>query len=200
MARQGLEELIAHYTDALPYAIVPNGNGVGSGTPNGNNPSGSPLGPVRTNGNGAPGAFKVEAGLTISQLLMVQVLAPLLGSVNELFPFNFLSGVSGNQSQGTNVVNNYPGLRGDNDRDGRRGRCGAQNVARNVVTGVAVEVRADGFDVKDQDGVVHNVAIAPCTQLIANVANYRVAKGHRAVAKGWVSNDVVQAEAVTCVQ
>lgn len=201
MARQGLEELIAHYTDALPYAIVPNGNGVGSGTPNGNNPSGSPLGPVRTNGNGAPGAFKVGSWTNyLSTAYGAGVSPAFLGSVNELFPFNFLSGVSGNQSQGTNVVNNYPGLRGDNDRDGRRGRCGAQNVARNVVTGVVVEVRADGFDVRDQDGVVHNVAIAPCTQLNANVANYRVAKGHRAVAKGWVSNDVVQAEAVTCVQ
>lgn len=68
-----------------------------------------------------------------------------LGSVNELFPFNFLSGTTGNQGQDTGVINNYPGLRG-------RGRCGAANVARNVVTGVVVEVRADGFDVKDQNG------------------------------------------------
>lgn len=202
MARQGLEELIAHYTDALPYAIVPNGNGVGSGTPNGNNPSGSPLGPVRTNGNGAPGGFRVGSWTNyLSTAYGAGVSPAFLGSVNELFPFNFLSGTSGNQSQGTNVLNNYPGLRGDRDGTrGGRGRCGAQNVARNVVTGVVVEVRADGFDVRDQDGKVHNVAIAPCTQLNANVANYKVAAGHKAVVKGWVDNDVVQAEAATCVQ
>lgn len=209
MARQGLEELIAHYTDALPYSIVPNGNGVGSGTPNGNNPSGSPLGPVRNNGNGAPGAFKVGSWTNyLSTAYGAGVSPAYLGSVNQLFPFNFLSGTSGNQSQGTDVVNNYPGLRGVNGSGvnganggrGGRGRCGAQNVARNVVTGVVVEVRADGFDVRDQDGRVHNVAIAPCTQLNANVANYKVVAGDKAVAKGWVDNNVVQAEAVTCVQ
>ncbi len=160
MARQGLEELIAHYTNALPYAIVPNGNGVGSGTPNGNNPSGSPLGPVRNDGNGAPGAFKVGSWTNyLSTAYGAGVSPAFLGSVNELFPFNFLSGTSGNQSQGTNVSNNYPALRGADGANGR-GRCGAQNVARNVVTGVVVEVRADGFDVRDQDGKVHNVAIA----------------------------------------
>ena len=61
MARLGLEELIALYTDALPYAIVPNGNGVGAGTPTGNNPSGSPLGPVNTSGNGAFGSFTIPS-------------------------------------------------------------------------------------------------------------------------------------------
>lgn len=49
------------YTNALPYAIVPNGNGTGAGSPTGNNPSGSPLGPINTNGNGASGSFTVSS-------------------------------------------------------------------------------------------------------------------------------------------
>lgn len=44
LAKLALDELVAHYSDALPYAIVPNGNGVNPGTPYGNNPSGSALG------------------------------------------------------------------------------------------------------------------------------------------------------------
>lgn len=44
------------YSDALPYAIVPNGNSASQGgTPSGNNPSGSPLGPINNSGNGAQG-------------------------------------------------------------------------------------------------------------------------------------------------
>lgn len=47
LARLALEEVIAYYSDALPYSIVPNGNGrTDAGTPSGNNPSGSPLGPI----------------------------------------------------------------------------------------------------------------------------------------------------------
>lgn len=167
MARQGLEELIAKYTNALPYSIVPNGNGNGAGTPAGNNAAGSALGPVRNDGNGAPGAFRVNNWTNyLSTAYGAGVSPAFLGSVNELFPFNFLSGVSGNQASNTNVLNNYPGLRGR--------RCGAANVARNVVTGVVVEVRADGFDVRDQQGQVHNVAVAPCTQLNANVPNFKL--------------------------
>jgi len=62
LARLGLEEFISHYSDALPYAIVPNGNlSTNPGTPYGNNPSGSPLGPINQNGNGAPGSFRVNS-------------------------------------------------------------------------------------------------------------------------------------------
>lgn len=46
LAKLALDELIAHYSNALPYAIVPNGNGVGAGTPYGNNAAGSALGPA----------------------------------------------------------------------------------------------------------------------------------------------------------
>ena len=45
LARLALEEIITKYSDALPYSIVPNGNGVGVGVPAGNNAIGSGLGP-----------------------------------------------------------------------------------------------------------------------------------------------------------
>lgn len=46
LAKLALDELVAHYSNALPYAIVPNGNGVGAGTPYGNNAAGAALGPA----------------------------------------------------------------------------------------------------------------------------------------------------------
>lgn len=44
LARLALEELIAKYSDALPYTIIPNGNGENTGFPLGNNAIGSALG------------------------------------------------------------------------------------------------------------------------------------------------------------
>jgi hypothetical protein len=47
LARLALEELIAKYSDALPYTIIPNGNGENTGFPLGNNAIGSALGSTR---------------------------------------------------------------------------------------------------------------------------------------------------------
>jgi len=78
-----LNEFVYSRTDALPYAIVPNGLGNNPGTPNGNNPSGSPLGPVRTNGNGAPGSFRISNWSNyLSTAYGAGVSPALIGSVN----------------------------------------------------------------------------------------------------------------------
>lgn len=132
MARLGLEELIQKYSDALPYAIVPNGNGqTNAGTPYGNNPSGSPLGPIRTDGNGAPGSFTVNSWTNyLSSAYGAGVNPAFPGSVTRLFPFNFLSGVSGNQSSGTQVNNNYGNLR-PNGAGGAGGVNGGANGGMN---------------------------------------------------------------------
>lgn len=47
LADIAVEEIISSSTSALPFSIVPNGNGfTNPGAPFGNNPAGSPLGPV----------------------------------------------------------------------------------------------------------------------------------------------------------
>lgn len=97
LARLALEETIAYYTDALPYAIVPNGNGqTDAGKPYGNNPSGSPLGPIKNDGNGAAGSFQVNWTHYLSQAYGSGVNPAFTGSVTTLYPFNFGSSVSGN--------------------------------------------------------------------------------------------------------
>lgn len=109
------------------------------------------------------------------------------GSVNELYPFNFLSTVNGN-----NVNNAYHGIRGERE-DARgdvrgdvrgAGGCGGQGVGARVTTGTVVSVRSNSFDVKQQDGQVFTVNVAPCTQLNANRADYIMETGHQAVVKG----------------
>lgn len=130
---------------------MPNSNLANNpGTPNGNNPSGSPLGQINTNGNGAPGSFKINNWVNyLSTAYGAGINPAIIGSVNELFPFNFLSGVSGNMSQGTDVLNAYGDLNAQNNA-GRKGGCGKnkEGAAQMVVSGVVTEVRADSFDVK----------------------------------------------------
>ena len=47
MADLAVEEIISSSTSALPFSIVPSGQGqTDAGNPRGNNPSGSALGPV----------------------------------------------------------------------------------------------------------------------------------------------------------
>ena len=110
LARLAVDELIAKYTSALPYAIVPHGDGSGAGTPHGNNPSGSALGPIKTNGDGAPGSFKVTSwDHYLSQAFGSGVHPSFIGSVTELYPFNFHSEVDGH------MVTNKAHLRGQGE-------------------------------------------------------------------------------------
>lgn len=197
LARSALDEFVARYSKALPYAIVPNGNGVGAGTPLGNNPAGSALGPIRTGGNGAPGSFKVSSWNNyLSSAYGAGVSPAVIGSVTELFPFNFLSTTSGNQSANTGVLNAYQGLAG-----GCFGKYAGQG--ERVTTGVVVAVRATGFDLKDKEGQVRTVNVAPCTKLNANKPDYILETGHTAVAKGYEVQGAtwtIDASQVTCVQ
>lgn len=116
------------------------------------------------------------------------------GSVTELFPFNFLSTVSGNVAQGTNILNGYGNIRGQTGQTGQAGQggqttitgggCGGNNLNQKVATGVVVEVREDSFDIRADDGQIYGIKVAPCTRLNANIANYKMKKGHQAVVKG----------------
>ena len=146
LARLALEELIAKYSDALPYSIVPNGNGkTFAGTPYGNNPSGSPLGPVATDGNGAPGAFFIKDWTHyLSEAFGAGINPAYPGSVTELFPFNFLSEARANE-----VRNNYGQLRGG---------CGGAGPIK-AFSGTVRAIREGNFDVEVKSGEKYTVAV-----------------------------------------
>ena len=89
LAKLALDEIVARYSNALPYAIVPNGNGAGAGSPSGNNPSGSPLGSA-TRGTGA---FPVANwGSYLSSAFGAGINPAFDGNVNALYPFAFTVG------------------------------------------------------------------------------------------------------------
>lgn len=179
---------------------MPNGNDqTNIGTPYGNNPSGSPLGPIKNGGNGAPGSFKINSWTNyLSSAYGAGVNPAFVGSVNELYPFNFLSSVSGNLSQNTNVVNNYGDQNGQNGQGCNRSSYMNQKVA----TGVVVEVRPDSFDIRANDGQIYSIKVAPCTKLNANKPEFKLKKGHQAVIKGITnvsSLKEIQGDQITCL-
>ena len=148
LARLAVDELIAKYTSALPYVIVPNGNGMTDpGVPYGNNPSGSPLGPLKTDGNGAPGSFKIKNWTHyLSEAFGAGIHPSFIGSVTELYPFNFFSEVDGH------MVTNKAHLRGEDNCDEASGNI--------VTSGKVVSVGRDSFKVKlDNTGQVFKIRV-----------------------------------------
>lgn len=91
LARLALEEIIAHFSNALPYAIVPIGDGAtDAGIPAGNNPSGSPLGP--TDDQITEPSFPITSWVHyLSQAFGDGVHPKYTGIVNRLYGFEYLS-------------------------------------------------------------------------------------------------------------
>ncbi len=174
----------------LPYEIVPNGNGnTFAGTPIGNNPSGSPLGPVYQGGDGAPGTFTgINWVNYLSQAYGAGISPAFRGSVTNLFPFSFSSVVSGNT-----VYNNIRGAAGSSGSGsgsgsasgGCSGNSGSStNLPLVSRTGVVVAVRDTSFDLKLEDGSIVTVNVGPCSSLNSNKENYKIVSGDIALVKG----------------
>lgn len=202
MARLSLEELIAHYSDALPYAIVPNANlGTNPGTPYGNNPSGSPLGYIKTNGNGSPGSFKINSWVNyLSSAYGSGINPSFIGSVTELFPFNFLSSVNGN-----NVVNgNMRATYADNgNKYSENVNCsGKDSTDQQVATGSITSITDEGFELQTGDGRSLKIRVSPCTKLNSNKAGYKMRYGDQAIVRGYVherDKKAVESVQITCL-
>lgn len=172
---------------------MPNGNGEGSGNPFGNNPSGSALGPINNNGDGAPGSFEVKDFTHYLSMAFGAGVSPSHPySVTKLFPFNFLSKVEGNTITNGN-------LRGDEQSGIESGVCGGYGPVR-VATGEVISMEQDSFKVRLGTGEVLTIDVAPCTQMNANVANYSMQQGDEAIFKG-VQRGINQMNAsqVTCL-
>ena len=181
LARLALEELIAHYSDALPYAIVPNGNGrTNAGTPAGNNPSGSALGPAAST-HQASGSFRINDWTHyLSQAFGSGIHPAYAGEVNTAYPF-------------TASTNGYTGLRTEN------GVCGGNGPIRSA-TGTIESVGNGSFQLRQADGSLMQVNISPCTQTTSNQANYHMTAGNIAVVKGVQrGSNMVQAQNIMCL-
>lgn len=94
LADTAVSEIIASSTAALPFSIVPNGNGqTPAGSPAGNNPSGSPLGSVPDRNQIVPGSPVVVGDLNtyLSQAYGAGVDPSRPSTVTTLFPLSSLT-------------------------------------------------------------------------------------------------------------
>lgn len=158
LARLALEELIAKYSDALPYSIVPNGNGLTNpGNPFGNNPSGSALGAVND------GFYISDFTHYLSNAFGAGVHPAYSGAINHLYPF----------SLGGAII-----------RQGLRGGCGTGYGPLKAISGRIVVAGDDSFDVRVSGGDTYKVKVASCTKLSSNTKGYRLAVGDEAIVKG----------------
>lgn len=221
LARLANEELIASYTNGLPYAVIPNGNGAtNAGTPRGNNPSGSPLGPVPQGGDGAPGSFVISSWTNyLSQAYGASVNPAFRGSVTALYPFTFSSIVRGNsvtnlRGDGSGSGNGNGGWNGGSGSGSGNGNgngvwtggCSGATGTGGIIlpsvstTGTITSVRDTSFDLRLNDGSVVTVNVAPCTTLNSNKQNYQITSGDVAVVKAiQQSSSVYGGQSVTCL-
>lgn len=102
------------------------------------------------------------------------------------------------------------GARGNGANGGQGGfggGCGGSgNLSQFVTTGTVISVGANSFDVRNQNGEVITVRVAPCTALNANKANYSMQVGHEAIIKAWAAASTggsrpkaVEGNQITCL-
>ena len=186
LADIAVQEIISFSTNALPFSIVPNGQGkTPVGTPVGNNPAGNALGPVAIRNQIVAGSPVVVGDLSnyLSSAYGAGVDPARAGTVTTMFPLSTLtlSAVSGASESG---VFNPDGtfIPGSVTQGGQYGggsissylsnfTCG-QNSG-NVVTGQGriMGVQPGMIRVQQSNGENVNLHVSQCSNLSANVAN-----------------------------
>lgn len=161
LAKLALDELVAHYSNALPYAIVPNGNGIGAGTPIGNNPAGAALGPA------TQGTDRIQ----ISN--WTQYLSNAFGrGINPAFDgnINYLYTFQATTQTGVRTTQNV---------------CDQSGPVR-AVTGTITGVQNNAVTA-NVNGQSMRISYGDCTTLASNQPNYQFQVGDQIVAKGVIA-------------
>lgn len=152
LAKLALDEIIQRYSNALPYAIVPNGNGQGAGFPYGNNPAGAALGPATSGTN--------KISITnwsnyLSSAFGSGINPAYDGNINALYPFEFTFG-NGVQPNG-NI-------------------CSGSGPSRSM-TGTVTSIGDSYFTMQTHQGQATRVNVGSCSQLSSNQPNYDLQPG-----------------------
>ena len=152
-------------SDALPYAVIPNGNGLTpAGTPAGNNPDGSPLGPVATTrGSGFSSTRTGSLTHYLSGAYRTGADPTRPHTVNDQFPFTIFN------------INN-----------GADFSCNTGRPSESI-EGEIQRVFGNSFSVKTNDGKYYTVQIGSCSNLSANRQNYQPARGDHISLQGYSS-------------
>lgn len=159
LAKLALDELVSMYSDALPYAIVPNGNGAGAGAPYGNNPSGSPLGPAT---RGAERIAISNWNSYLSNAFGNGINPAFDQNINALYPFSF---TFGNGVQPSSSI------------------CSGSGASRSL-TGTVTNVGDNYFMMETGQGQNRRVNVGSCSQLSSNQPNYDMVPGSQVIVRG----------------
>lgn len=192
-----MQELLRERSSALPYSVVPNGNGqINAGTPTGNNPRGSPLGPLAINNNqNSNNPFPQDANkidsfnnyLSSAYAQGVDPAAP--SSVTRNFPFTIYRS-SLNPSTQLRLANQAPymspegqqiaGLTIDNNGVlSYTGDFSCGSAPSELINGVIKATGNNVFNVMTDEGKMYVVKVGSCSQAIANSPNYNLSVGDR---------------------
>ena len=130
VADLAMEQLLQERSEVLPYSVIPNGDGLTNpGSPVGNNPSGSPLGPYTSGGSGSLSTIvssvtsSSSSGISTTtsqypfslyrQVQSISQYAPYLGSSGSIIPGLYQGGnglvYNGNFNCANNLSHMYEG-------------------------------------------------------------------------------------------
>lgn len=175
LARLALEEIISKFSDALPYSVIPNGNGeTNIGNPPGNNAIGSGLGPYF--GKKSISTFTSRADFTsfLSEVFGSGVSIRYEGGVEKLFQVK----------QSSNPL-------GENE---------CVLVEEKVVSGEVISSDLTSFDLLADGGEVFKVEVTICSDIQANLEGHAIQRGDTAIVKGnIVSPRILEALDVVCL-
>ena len=163
LARLALEEIITKYSDALPYSIVPNGNGVGVGVPAGNNAIGSGLGPYFGSRSIYNFHSKTEFTNFISEYFGKGISVKYPGIIESLYAVQ--------SSQLRAQPSSLSGI-----------TCGASDEI--ITSGEIISSNSGVFELLSDQGEIYGVNVGDCTNIQSNIAKHYPVVGNTVVLRG----------------
>ena len=203
LADEAVEEMIRSSTTANVFSIIPNGLGeTEAGTPAGNNPSGSPLGPVKVRNEVHPGAKVAIGDLSnyLSNAYGAGVDPSKPSTVSFLYPLSVVTieAITGQNPAGVfnpdgTFVSSYPE---DEDTGLADFDCGKKADVQGEATVKSVQ---KGAIKVDWNGSEIALEIASCTQLESTKENNIITTYDKIYFKGVFNGKSVGLEKLTCV-
>lgn len=201
LADIAVEEVIASSTSALPFSIVPNGNGqTNVGTPIGNNPSGSPLGPIRIRNEVDPSRQIIVGDISsyLSRAYGAGVDPSKPSTVSTVYPLSVAT-LQTLVAQGTTgILNADPNYQYPSNGIYGFG-CSGGNSDLTYGQGTIYSVQPGMIQVRDQVGGLVNLRVGGCSNLEATQSGHILGLQDTVYYRGVQSNAGINLHSLTCV-
>ena len=200
LADIAVEEVIATSTSALPFSIVPNGNGqTNAGTPLGNNPSGSALGPVRIRNEVDPSRQIVIGDLStyLSRAYEVGVDPSKPSTVSTVYPLSVATLQTLVAQGSTGILNPDPNYQYPSNGIYGFGCSSASNLAYGQ--GTVYSVQPGMIQVRNQNNQLVNLRISGCSNLEATQQGHMLGLQDKVYYRGIQGSSGFNLHSLTCV-